>query len=338
MSTKRDVLVNEYLEAAATGDLDGLMECMNDYDIDVDTRGNVDSLGSTALHNACWYGRMNIVKYLIEERYANVEKKDYNGKRPLQFACRTGRYRIVNYLIKDCHANISWDDDDDDDDDDECIDYIQGNNEGWTALHEASIANHLNIVRYLITKCRNKVNVEAKNSTGETSLDVAIRLGNYDVAKYLIKEGDVNLETTNGRERTILHTATKEGRLKIVQYLTRKCNFNVNVQDFMGNTPLHLACFSGHWDIMKYLIDECNANIAIKTVMGETIRDSAEQIHGYVDGIDEFIPQLTIPKKRNTMVKEIIHAVKESPTVVVNENINDNINQVCTFIIVRVFL
>ena len=74
-----------------------------------------------------------------------------------------------------------------------------------------------------------------------------------DVKKILTNRNiDINLQNDLGQ--TSLNIAAKLGHLRVVEYLLKK-NCLINLCDNEENTPLHNACFMGHYHIVKILLD-----------------------------------------------------------------------------------
>lgn len=190
------------------------------------------------------------------------------------------------------------------------------NNNGYTALHYATIYNRMNIINYmLITNYkRYPYNVNVQDKQGYTPLHYASKLGYIDVVKCLIQAGkaditipciaggrtplhlacsyghlnilqyyidqcSMNPELPNQYSFTPLHYAVIAGEISIIQYLTQTCHVNVNVQTTTDEyTPLHFACQSGRLKIVRYLMEKCPAtNIFMKTIQGNTILHIASE-------------------------------------------------------------
>jgi ankyrin repeat protein len=92
-----------------------------------------------------------------------------------------------------------------------------------TALHSASRAGHLHVVRSLL---RHGVGVRVRGYRNLTPLQYAAMAGHRDVVQYLLDQGA-----------------------------------DVNSQDEDHNTPLHLAAYNGHTDVVRFLLEHsANAN------------------------------------------------------------------------------
>ena len=57
-----------------------------------------DSDGKTPLHLAAYNGKLDVVKYLVEEKGADVKAADNNGDTPLQWAVEEDHWDVVKYL------------------------------------------------------------------------------------------------------------------------------------------------------------------------------------------------------------------------------------------------
>ncbi len=111
---------------------------------------------------------------------------------------------------------------------------------GGTALHSASDAGHVQVVRSLL-KCG--VDVDARGFWNQSPLQFASLQGYLDVVQCLLDHGaDANFQDDN--RRTPLIHAAAGGRPEIVRVLLEH-NADVNSQDKDGLTPLHGVFFFG---------------------------------------------------------------------------------------------
>ena len=73
-----------------------------------------------------------------------------------------------------------------------------------------------------------------------------------DVKRILSRRNsDINLQNKLGQ--TSLNIAAKLGHIHVVEYLLKK-NCLINLCDNEENTPLHNACLMGHYDVVKILL------------------------------------------------------------------------------------
>ena len=63
--------------------------------------------GNTPLHFACKKrGSIDIVRFLIVEHHCDPACRGWNGRTPLHCACGSGKLDIVKFLVEDCNCNI----------------------------------------------------------------------------------------------------------------------------------------------------------------------------------------------------------------------------------------
>src|SRR6266702_4684703 len=141
------------------------------------------------------------------------------GARPLYYAALCGFHELVDHLILTYPQCAS----------------ARGGRCG-TALHSASFAGHLQIVRLLL---RHGVDVDARDYASCTPLGFASQSGHRDTVQCLIDHGaDVNLKGDD--HNTPLTLAAFNGHIDVVRVLLEH-NANVNSQDDHSRTPLHDA-------------------------------------------------------------------------------------------------
>ena len=63
--------------------------------------------GKTPLWIACWGGKKEAVKILLQNPRVEVNQGDKFGETPLQVACNYGREEIVKMLLRDGRANVN---------------------------------------------------------------------------------------------------------------------------------------------------------------------------------------------------------------------------------------
>ncbi|WCR54431.1 MAG: Phosphocholine transferase AnkX [Wolbachia endosymbiont of Ctenocephalides orientis wCori] len=59
-----------------------------------------DSDGNAALSLAVYYGKLDVVKYLIEDKHADFKVNSNDGKTPLHWAAQNGHLETVKYLVE----------------------------------------------------------------------------------------------------------------------------------------------------------------------------------------------------------------------------------------------
>jgi Ankyrin repeats (3 copies)/Ankyrin repeats (many copies) len=142
--------------------------------------------------------------------------------------------KIVQYLIEACY-----------------VDKEAKDNNGWTALHNASANGQLKIIQYLLKT--GHVDTEAKSNDGLTALHNASQYGHLDIVEYFIETRHVNKEAKDNNGWTALHYASSTGRLNIVQYLIETCYVDKEAKDSDGQTAFDLAGENNNSSVVQYL-------------------------------------------------------------------------------------
>ena len=118
----------------------------------------------------------------------------------------------------------------------------------WEACH----ADDTDMLRCLLAQ-GGKTNWYPDTPDSTSCLCIAVRNGNSDMVKELVKHGaDVNLAGSYG-QNTALHIATELGDIKLVKQLV-KLGADINKGDELGETALHKACIQNNLRIVNELI------------------------------------------------------------------------------------
>ncbi len=124
--------------------------------------------GDSALIIALREGSMKTFQWLVGLPEVNINQRNRLRESPLMIAAYKGNGSAVKALLAR-RAEV--------------------NNTGWTALHYAASAGHLDIVQLLLD-AHAYVDAESPNKT--TPLMMAARGGHVDVVKWLLQEGAVD--------------------------------------------------------------------------------------------------------------------------------------------------
>ncbi|MCL5436787.1 MAG: ankyrin repeat domain-containing protein [Candidatus Dependentiae bacterium] len=123
---------------------------------------------------------------------------------------------------------------------------------GQSAIIYACEMGDLEGVKFLVKKGAN-----TKETVGNSLslLHLAVINDSSDLTKYFIEELNWNIHAVNDFNETALHLASQsKSGLPIVTYLIQKGS-NPNMADKWGCTPLHYASFWGHVNIVKHLVE-----------------------------------------------------------------------------------
>ena len=250
------------------------------------------------VHAACMNGRLEVVKYLIEDEQCDPRECNSDGDSAIHVACRNGNLEVLKYLLEDqkLEPNVE-------------------NRHGELPLHLACENQSLHIVKF-VSAFTQPQDVEAKTSP----VHIACSNGSFEAVKHLVKERRWNPKCEDSSGLTPLHHACgfqgsyrhgRQGQLKrkvnleLVLFLVKECGCNpmkttdrlyhsdehrpiglackecdlelvkvlissdVNCRDRHGNGPLHLACKYEAMKILRYLIVEAKCDPTIQNSKGE---------------------------------------------------------------------
>jgi len=194
----------------------------------------------------------------------NFNEKQYN-RTALQLASFYGFESIVKYLIG------KTDDINDKD-----------NFYRTTPLFIALRRRNFKIALILLEN--DKINIDEKDNNGNTALVLAVKCGNLELVKSLIKYGaNINVKSNNGKP--LLSIATNNNNIEIVKFLV-KSGVDLNILDNNGDTALGIAIRSQSVEISKVLIDN-GANINVKdggnnTILLTSLLTDNEELYTYL--------------------------------------------------------
>jgi ankyrin repeat protein len=151
--------------------------------------------GRTALHWACYYGKMAFVRQLLH-RGASVHVVDEEGCTPLFWAVYSGHANVVRALLRhgaDTEAKAA---------------------DGSRPIHWAATYDHPTICEMLLM---DNCNVNAMYNYGMTALHHAAELGFDQIVTVLLAHGaDVNLRV---QDRTVQELAADKQHKRVLQLL-----------------------------------------------------------------------------------------------------------------------
>jgi len=201
---------------AAFGDEPGVMEVIAGAGADLNAR-NIRR--HTALHIAVNKGHVGVVKILLGLG-CHPSLQDSEGDTPLHDAISKKRDDMLALLL-DHNADI-----------------MLTNNNGFNALHHAALRGNPSAMRVLLSKLPRPWIVDEKKDDGYTALHLASLNNHVEVAELLVHEGRANMDLQNVNQQTALHLAVERQHTSIVRLLVREgCNLNITDKD--GDTPLH---------------------------------------------------------------------------------------------------
>lgn len=207
---------------------------------------NLDSVtaqGYTALHYACNFQLVDIVKFLLENgAKQNIAEYEYDFL-PIFYSIVQNNIEISKMLI-DNGANPNYQD-------------YQGN----TIVHYAIINNNDEILDYIMEKYSI---IDQKSNFYSEDIN-----NKKDFSDNHIYPNIVNLDGL-----TIVHLMLYQYREQYYKYLTVILPLtNINIQDNMGNTILHVMAERNLWEKFHDILDIKKLNIYIRNNNGKTVID-----------------------------------------------------------------
>ncbi|KAJ0398925.1 hypothetical protein P43SY_005283 [Pythium insidiosum] len=167
-------------------------------------------------------GKVQEVKYLVEDLGADVNFQNQNGCTALHAAAASGQLTTVQYMLSCPDVDASVTDDED-----------------QTALHYAAFYGHLEVVQLLVD---HGVPVDQPDKHGRLAHCSAAINGHLDVVTLLVEEcGDpIDINAIDEYGATCLHWAASKGRKEVVQYLCMK-GIDVHVTSYDNKSAYQLA-------------------------------------------------------------------------------------------------
>ena len=207
----------------------------------------------TCLFLAAQFDRVQVAKFLCRKNPSLMETPDFRGVTPLMAACGNGHVETADFLIAN-GANVE---------------HEAGTN-NLTPLLVACKEGHLEVVRMLIEEAR--VNSWAKTRAGKTGLALAVRFGRTPLVRFLSRICPHLLDEPDNLGFTPLIFAVAMGFQcfhEVGELLEAGANPNVKDYQF-GKTPLLIATLCGHLRMVKMLVEKGAANVLEKDFAGQT--------------------------------------------------------------------
>ena len=181
---------------------------------DINLRNN--SEGSTPLHEAVRYGRIEAVEFFLKKG-ADVNAQDNTGRTPLHWAASTGMEAIVKLLLDKGSDPLAVD---------------NSSNAPWMVAMKYKFDS---IARLLCSFH----DVNAADAKGRTPLHTACAAGCSLSVEVLLREG-ANFNAVDNIGDTPL-TLAVEGKPKVVEMLLNFPHINIHPKNNEGLTAIHIA-------------------------------------------------------------------------------------------------
>ncbi|KJP89775.1 hypothetical protein AK88_00483 [Plasmodium fragile] len=200
----------------------------------------------------CTYSEVDAYMHVFRENLDNSTMvDDMTDLQPIHVATKEGNMELVKKMIR---SGI----------------YINSKTKTrkFTPLHLSASKGDLDSVQFLI---EHDADVNALSCDNETPLWCASMANHLEVCKYLLTHGGLPNYKTGGKQYdSPLHAASMMGHFEVVKLLT-EYGADVSCLDSNQLEPLHYASFEGHKGIVKYLMWE-QIRKAVHTKMEEVIK------------------------------------------------------------------
>ena len=239
----------------------------------------IDVRGMTCLHYACYFGNLDIVKYLLNEQLCSIAVREKRSKQtPLHLACvavcESEKKALDTVIFLTTHTHADCD--------------AQTTEGDSPLMFVLKTKDHWNKIAYhLINKCLCDLSI--RNNKGETALHIACIKENVEVVTMILKKGfNPNIEDNAGNMP--LHIAFQNRNTEIfyqifyssycgvatILNLLQSFEFQPALlsalgnsiylkQDEDGNSALHVICINNNIHLARLVAEtKCNPNILNK--------------------------------------------------------------------------
>ncbi|KAJ7373028.1 Transient receptor putative cation channel sub A member 1, partial [Desmophyllum pertusum] len=194
----------------------------------------IDSQGSTPLHLAALKNHSAVVQYLLEKG-ASIDPRDKLRRTPLFLAAGVGGTESVQVLInRGADVTVK------DVDLRSCVRVAVGHTATMEVLMQKREAFRL---------------ITAKDITGFAPVHYAAKYGYLQIIKLFMDRNRSTTSVTSHALDTALHGAARYGWREIVKELLTGRNIrSINLKNNQGKTALHFACVEGHDTVVELLL------------------------------------------------------------------------------------
>ena len=204
-----------------------LLQC--EYETSIDG----DKHNCSLLHYAAAAGSKEIVEFLVQSGLDVKQRTSEQEITVLGFAASKAHLHVVDYLL-----NINSTED---------ILSL-----GADPIVMAGEGGSVEIFNKLVNIGFDPME---KDKYGYTSLHLALKTGEEELAFYIMKQYPQSMHMTGKNDRSALHYAAFGGSVSLLKHLIDN-GLDTRHVDKHGSTILHVACWAGKKDIVRYLTQD----------------------------------------------------------------------------------
>ncbi|XP_053467815.1 transient receptor potential cation channel subfamily A member 1b isoform X2 [Ictalurus furcatus] len=200
----------------------------------------LDKSKSSPLHLAVRGGNTEVIKLCIAKG-AKVDQQQCDKSTALHFACTQGATEAVQAMLLPYERTI-----------DEIINIRDAANQ--TPLHRATLFDHVELAKYLVSK---GADIDCVDCKGFTPLLLATSSSAWKTVSFLLSKGaDFRIKDKTGRNFLHLVIFQPKGLKNLPEDILQNKDVweLMSDEDFAGCTPLHYACKLGIHDSVKNML------------------------------------------------------------------------------------
>lgn len=212
------------------------------------------------------------VKELVEQRGAQVDKRDVNNLTALMWTAIQGNSAMAHYLLeRGAHVD---------------------NHDGFgkTALMMAAEYGHVETVKSLL---KHGADPRVQDHSLNTALMLAMSLGDFSTVQLLVESAKVDVNVQNGEGLTALMVAAVRNKPAFINYLIER-GASVDLEDTKGRTAFMWALYYNNLGIAGDLYRSMNS------------KPDLDILHEKLEGlIKESAPEVKLPQSLEIFLKNL---------------------------------
>lgn len=207
---------------------------------------------STQIDIMSWameYVFLDVIEELLSKSVVQVNARDSLGNTPLILVLEHEQPDLALTLLSFTETDAA-----------------AANNQGDTALFIAAAKGFAMIVERLL----GGVDVNARDKSGNTALNLAVQHGQRDVVQLLLNYETTNINTANAQGRTPLISAVLTQDTELMHMILKHPQVECALQDNEARTALIHATALGLTDMVMLLLEKDDQCINIQDINGDT--------------------------------------------------------------------